>query len=80
MADDGTALYCPDGSAHYTALWTRDLCYMIEGAPGVIPWPDAEACVSYLVRHASSDGTIPDRVDNHGNATYLVLGEEPPHR
>ncbi len=77
-ANDGTKLYTPDGIGNYRALWTRDFCYMIEGAPGIISWPEVEACIDYLIRHVNEKGIVPDRVAAEGAPTYNVLGPEPP--
>jgi len=83
-ADDGTVLYTPDAQHHYGALWTRDFCYMVEGAPRLIPHEHLAAGIDYLLRRQREDGAIPDRVEPNGEAVYCAgpkaapLGERPP--
>jgi len=49
VADDGTPLYFPDGSGQYAALWTRDFCYMVEGAGHLMPSDEILGCMDYLL-------------------------------
>ncbi len=84
QADDGTALYTPDAQGHYGALWTRDFCYMVEGAPRLVPAEDIRGGIDYLLRGQREDGAIPDRVEPDGTPVYcagpkaLPLGNRPP--
>ena len=67
---DGTELFTPDASRHYTALWTRDFAYMIEQAGDLIPNAQQKAAVNYLLRGQRADGCMPDRVTVEGRAVY----------
>lgn len=84
LADDNTPLYFPDGSDNYRALWTRDFCYMVEGAGHLMPAAEILACIDYLLAGRREDGTIPDRVYADGHPVYCAgpeekpLGSEPP--
>lgn len=84
VADDGTPIYLPDGSGTYPALWTRDFCYMVEGAGKLMPEEEILAGIDYLLGGQSDDGTVPDRVYADGHAVYLAgpedrpLGNRPP--
>ncbi len=81
-AEDGTALYFPGG--RYNACWTRDFCYMVEGAGRLIPSEEILACIDFLLRGQRGDGAMPDRVESDGKAIYMAgpedapLGEDPP--
>ena len=83
VADDGTALYTPDGQGHYRALWTRDFAYMVEGAGDLIDPAEVRAAIEYLLRGQRADGCMPDRVQADGRAVYSAgavgapLGEPP---
>ena len=77
-ADDGTALYSPDGNGHYRALWTRDFAYMVEQAGDLIPLDRQKACIDYLIAGMRADGWVPDRVDTSGKAYYTAGGEDFP--
>jgi len=77
-AHDGTLIYRPDTGGHYDAMWTRDFCYMVEGAGKLIPPPRVAACVDYLLARQRDDGAIPDRVRADGHAVYLAGPEEAP--
>ena len=82
LADDGTPLYYPGGA--YEACWTRDLCYMVEGAGHLMPEDEILSCIDYLLAGQREDGTIPDRVRADGTAIYFPgpddapMGTEPP--
>ncbi len=82
IAQDGTALYFPGGG--YDACWTRDFCYMVEGAGRLIPSEEILACIDFLLRGQRDDGAMPDRVESDGKAIYMAgpedapLGEDPP--
>ncbi len=78
LADDGTPLYFPDGSGNYPALWTRDFCYMVEGAGQFIPSEEILGCIDYLLAGQREDGTIPDRVYTDGHPVYCAGPEEGP--
>ncbi len=67
---DGTALFTPDGSGHYGALWTRDFAYMVEGAGDLLSLGEIEAAIRYLLRCQKPDGTVPDRVQIDGRPVY----------
>lgn len=72
VADDGTPVYFPDGSGHYAALWTRDFCYLVEGAGHLLPGSEILAGIDYLLASVSPDGLIPDRVEADGTPLYLA--------
>jgi len=76
IADDGTPLYFP--GSPYEACWTRDFCYMVEGAGKLIPAEEIVAGIDYLLAGQREDGVMPDRVATDETPTYLVLGEQPP--
>jgi len=71
VADDGTPLYFPDASGHYPALWTRDFCYMVEGAGSLIPAQEILAGIDFLLARQREDGFIPDRVQADGTPIYF---------
>jgi len=70
-ADDGTPIYFPDGSGHYPALWTRDFCYMVEGAGQLIPPAEILAGIDFLLAGQRDDGFMPDRVQADGTPIYF---------
>ena len=72
VADDGTPVYFPDGSGHYAALWTRDFCYLVEGAGALLPADEILAGIDYLLAGQSPDGVIPDRMQPDGTPIYLA--------
>ena len=82
IADDGTAIYFPGGG--YGACWTRDFCYMVEGAGQLIPAEEILACIDFLLKGQREDGAMPDRVRSDGKPVYMAgpedgpLGDEPP--
>lgn len=78
LADDGTPLYFPDTSGEYSALWTRDFCYMVEYAGPLLPAEEVLAGIDYLLAGQREDGTIPDRVRGDGVAVYCAGREEQP--
>ena len=84
IADDGTPIYIPDGAAHYPALWTRDFCYMVEGAGQLIPPAEILGCIDFTIAGCREDGTVPDRVYADGHPVYCAgpetdpLGASPP--
>lgn len=71
QAGDGTALFTPDGSGHYKALWTRDFYYLLEGCPDGLTHEEAVACFRYLLAGQSAEGAMPDRVQADGLAVYI---------
>jgi len=75
-ADDGTPLYFPGGP--YEACWTRDFCYMVEGAGKLIPAEEIVAGIDYLLAGRREDGVIPDRVRSDGTPVYLAGPEDAP--
>jgi len=81
VAHDGTAIFCPDGSAHYKGIWVRDFCYMVEGCPAAIPSHEIRAACRYLLAGQRDDGALPDRTEPDGTHRYVVLsaaGDQPP--
>lgn len=84
LANDGTPIYFPDGSGHYAALWTRDFCYMVEGAGRLLPPQEILAGIDFLLAGQREDGVIPDRVEADGTPVYQAgpvdqpLGYGPP--
>ncbi len=82
IADDGTAIYFPGGG--YEACWTRDFCYMVEGAGHLIPAEETLACIDFLLKGQRDDGAMPDRVRSDGKPVYMAgpedapLGDDPP--
>ncbi len=77
-ADDGTALFTPDGKGNYRALWTRDFAYMVENAGDLLPPEQVEAALRYLIKGIRADGAAPDRVRPDGVAVYVAGGENSP--
>lgn len=83
-AKNGTPIYFPDGSGHYAALWTRDFCYMVEGAGQFIPAEEILAGIDFLLAGQREDGFIPDRVQADGTPVYFPgpvdnpIGSQPP--
>lgn len=77
-ASDGTPIYYPDGSGHYAALWTRDLCYVVEGAAPLIPPDEILAGIDYLLAGQREDGYLPDRVSPDGRAIFFPGPEDNP--
>ncbi|MCE5236874.1 hypothetical protein LLH23_00095 [bacterium] len=77
-AHDGTPLYFPDGSGHYAACWTRDFCYMVEGAAPLLPPAEILAGIDYLLAGQREDGYIPDRVQADGLAVFFPGGVDEP--
>jgi len=83
IAHNGTHLYTPDGIGSYSALWTRDFCYMVENAFDLIPPENTKAAILYLLAGQRADGCIPDRVQADGLAVYSAgpvghpLGDPP---
>jgi hypothetical protein len=84
VATDGTALFRPDGSGHYNAMWTRDFCYLVEGAGHLMDRAEILAAIDYLLGGQREDGLIPDRRHADGTAVYFAgpvdnpLGSAPP--
>jgi glycogen debranching enzyme len=77
-ATGGTVLYCPDTQGHYAAMWTRDFCYMVEGAGHLIPPQDIARGIDTLLDRQREDGAIPDRVEPDGTPVYLAGPREQP--
>jgi hypothetical protein len=77
-AGNGIHLYTPDGKGNYRALWTRDFAYMVESAGDLIPPPDIEACLRYLINGVREDGATPDRVRPDGVSVYTAGPEDHP--
>jgi len=70
-ASDGvTKCFTPGGRGLYTAMWTRDLYFMVKGYPDGFSPEDLRNSVTYLLRAVRADGVAPDRVDVKGNAYY----------
>lgn len=84
LANDGTPIYMPDDSGRYNAMWTRDFCYMVEGAGRLMPADEILAGIDFLLAGQREDGVIPDRVYADGRPVYLAgpedspLGDKPP--
>lgn len=76
VAGDGTLLYYPGGG--YEACWTRDFCYMVEGAGHLLPADEILACIDYLLAGQREDGTIPDRVRADGVPIYFPGPDDAP--
>jgi len=72
VAHDGTVIFRPDGSGHYNGMWTRDFCYMVEGAGQLMDRDEALAAIDYLLAAQREDGVIPDRVQGDGLAVYCA--------
>lgn len=77
-APDGTPLYFPDGSGHYPACWTRDFCYMVEGAGQLLPPAEILAGIDWLLAGQREDGYIPDRVQADGLVVFFPGGVDEP--
>ncbi len=81
---DGAVFYTPDTQKHYGAMWTRDLCYMVEGAGHLMPPEHIASAIDTIVAGQRDDGAIPDRVEADGTPVYLAgpkdapLGDRPP--
>jgi hypothetical protein len=73
-ASGGRTLYCPDGKAHYGALWTRDFAYIVENCPELIPIDHLGSCIRYLLEGQRSDGCVPDRREPDGLSVYSAGG------
>lgn len=84
LAADGTPIYVPDGSGNYEAIWTRDFCYMVEGAGHLIPPAEILGCIDFIIAGCREDATVPDRVYADGHPVYCAgpendpLGSRPP--
>lgn len=84
IADDGTPIFYPDASGQYEAMWTRDLCYMVEGAGHLMDPVEILGCIDFLVAGQREDGTVPDRVEADGTPVYYAgpvdapIGSRPP--
>ena len=84
IASDGTVIFCPDGQGHYPAMWTRDLCYMVEGAGNLFDPAEALGAIDYLLAGQREDGVIPDHRQADGYSAYKAgppgkpLGYGPP--
>lgn len=76
VADDGTPLYYPGGE--YEACWTRDFCYMVEGAGQLIPQDEILDGIDYLLAGQREDATIPDRVRPDGVPVYYPGPDDAP--
>src|SRR3990172_13093499 len=70
-AADGAPIYYPDASGHYAALWTRDFCYLIEGAAQLLDPKDVLTGIDYLLAGQRDDCYIPDRVQADGTPVYF---------
>lgn len=71
-AHDGTVIFRPDGSGHYDAMWTRDFCYMVEGAGQLMDPAEVLAATDYLLAGQREDGAIPDRRQADGLSVYYA--------
>jgi hypothetical protein len=78
-ADDGTVLHAPDGSGYYRGIWTRDFCYLAEGAGDLVRDEDVLAGFQYLIRGQRADGGMPGMVSPNGTPAYLTLGDAAVH-
>jgi hypothetical protein len=84
LAATGAPVYCPDTAGKYPACWTRDFCYMVEGAGNLLPVEEILGGIDFLLAGQRADGVIPDRVRPDGTPVYLAgpedqpLGVEPP--
>lgn len=78
-ADDGTVLYAPDGSGYYRGIWTRDFCYLAEGAGDLVRDEEVRGGFEYLIRGQRADGGMPGMVSPNGTPAYLTLGDAAVH-
>ena len=78
VAADGTALYFRDTGGKYGACWTRDFCYMVEGAGPLLPAAEVLGVIDYLLAGQREDGVMPDRVRADGVPVYLAGPEDQP--
>jgi hypothetical protein len=62
-ATDGTVYY---GLANELTLRTRDFCYLVEGAGGLVPAAELLAGIDYLLARQRDDGLIPESVGGDG--------------
>ncbi len=76
-ADDGTWLLTPAGSGKYSGMYTRDLCYAVEGAGHLMPPEEMAAAIDYLIARRRDDGLMPNRVEADGQAVYVVNENAP---
>jgi hypothetical protein len=70
-SNNGIRIFTPDGSGHYSALWTRDFYYLLEGCPFAVSRKHAIENFMYLISGQREDGAIPDRVQADGMAVYI---------
>lgn len=76
-ASDGTIIYEPDGSGHYSGIYMRDFCYAVEGAGYLMAPEEIAAAIDYLFSRQREDGLMPNRVDPDGAAIYVVNARNP---
>ncbi len=83
-AKDGTVLFRPDATGGEDAMWTRDLCYLLEGAGALMDPREMLAAIDYLLAGQREDGAVPDRRGADGVPVYAAgpadtpLGRECP--
>lgn len=72
-ASDGTWIFMPDGGGRYGPnMYTRDLCYLVEGAGRLVDPEELAAACEYILSRQREDGLIPNRVAADGTAIYVV--------
>lgn len=71
IAGNGTPIYYPDASGQYAGCWTRDFCYMVEGAGQLMPAQEILAGIDFLLAGQRDDGCLPERVLADGTPIYL---------
>ena len=71
--DDGTVLYCPDGSDNYRGVWTRDFCYIAENTPDLIPPEHMTGIFKHIIRRQRDDGGVPGSISPDGKPGYCTV-------
>jgi len=74
-ADDGTILYAPDGNIYYRGIWSRDFCYLAEGAGPIVPDDHVRDGFEFMIRRQRADGGMPSAVVPSGQASYVCVGD-----
>lgn len=77
-ADDGTWIFRPDGGGKYgNNMYTRDFCYLVEGAGRLLPPEELAAACEYILSRRRADGLMPNRVAADGGVVYVVNEHNP---
>jgi hypothetical protein len=77
QASDGTIIWQPDGSGHYSGMYMRDFCYAVEGAGRLMAPEEIAGAIDYLFSRQREDGLMPNRVEPDGGAVYVVNERNP---